>query len=127
MARFFSTTAIEGGPLFIKNNVTRVWLVPGYTTAMTRAAADTAKVADEAFGSADAILSAESTGRKMTMATKTGNAIGTVAAAADLHYVYVSASEILYATEETTQQAITSGNPHTFSVTVINYPQPVAP
>ena len=127
MARFKHLNAIDGGPLYIKNNVTHVWLVPGYTTAMTRAAADTAKVAAELFGAADAILSNEAAGRKLTMATKTGNAIGTVAAAADLHYVYVSATEILYATEETTQQAITSGNPHTFSVTVLTYPQPVAP
>jgi ABC-type uncharacterized transport system permease subunit len=127
MARFKHLNAIDAGPLYIKNNVSAVWLVPGYTTGMTRSTADTAKIAAEALGSADAIISNEGTGRKLTMASKSGPATGTVAAGSNLHYVYVSATEILYATEETTQQAITAGNPHTFSATVLNYPQPVAP
>lgn len=126
MALYLHPNALASGPTYIKDNVTRVWLVPGYTTAMSRATADAAKVADEALGAADAVISAEGTGQKLTLASKTGNATGTVAAGSGLHYVYVSGSEILVATEETTDQAITAGNPHTFSAVVVTYPQPVA-
>lgn len=127
MARYLHPNAIDNGPEYIKTNIAAVWLVPDYTTAMSRAAADSAKLAAESMTGTDAVLSDQGTGRRLTLASKSGNATATAAGPHDLHYVYVSATEILFATDETTDQAITSGNPHTFSAVTLDYPQPVAP
>lgn len=125
MPRYTSPEALDGGPLYIKNNLAAVWLVPGYTTAMSYASANSAKVCSVAMSSTDATISASGSSRVLTLAAKSGTASGS-SAAGDLSVVYVSASAILTAIEETSDQAITSGNPVSFPAATITFTQPTA-
>lgn len=127
MARYTHPDALDGGLSFIRSNVNAVWLVPGYTTAMTRAAADAAKLAAVAMTSGDMTLGSSGLDRTLTFASKSGTASATAAGPHDLHIVYVDGTRILHATDETTDQGITSGNPVTFPAIVLTAKQPVAP
>lgn len=125
MPRFTHADALDNGPVYIKNNVTAVWLVPGYTTAMSYASANTAKVATAAVASTDVVISASGSNRLVTFAQKAGTATAN-SAAADHSVLYVSGTQILAAFEETSDQAITSGNPVTFPSVVLTLTQPTA-
>lgn len=127
MARYTHPDALDGGLNEIRSNVNAVWLVPGYTTAMTRAQADTAKLATAAMVIGDMTLGSSGLDRTLTLASKAGTAVATAAGPHDLHLVYVDATRILHATDETSDQGITSGNPVTFPQIVVTANQPVAP
>ena len=55
MPRFTHADALDNGPVYVKNNVKAVWLVPGYTTAMAYASADSAKVCAVTMTSTDRV------------------------------------------------------------------------
>jgi len=53
-------------------------------------------------------------GREVTVAAKAGTAGATLAAGSDLHYALYADTRLLYVSDETSDQAITSGNPINF-------------
>jgi hypothetical protein len=85
-------------------------------------AVTTYKLADVAVSSGDFTKADGTTGRKLTVAQKTGVAVD--ASDDATHVALVDDSELLYATEGTTQ-TLTSGNTMTINSWVINQPDPV--
>lgn len=125
MPRYTHPDALDNGPVYIKNNVTAVWLVPGYTTATSYATANQNKVASATMTSTDVVISASGSNRVVTFASKSTTASAS-SAAADHSVLYVSGTQILTAFEESSDQAITSGNPVTFPSATLTLTAPTA-
>lgn len=115
----------DNGINYIKSNAAKVLLVKAYTPGDSLATVTGNAVAEANVANGDFTLSSPSAGvRRLTFGGKVGSATGTVAAGLDLVFVFVSATEVLWMTDETTNMAVTSGNPITFPALQYNVGQP---
>ena len=120
MSRYAHADVLDNGPQYIKTNCNKVILMSAYTS--TYATANGAnKVAEATLVTGDfAIAGADGAARVLT-ATLTGksggNALQTVNPGTDMHIAFVdtTTSKVLYVTEESSDQAVTSGNPVQFN------------
>jgi hypothetical protein len=64
-------------------------------------------------------------GREITVAAKSGTAAATIAAGSDLHYSLYDGTTLLYVSDETSDQALTSGNPVNFPSFKFGFSDPV--
>jgi hypothetical protein len=120
-----NSTVQDNGINHIKNNAVKVLLVKAYTAGDSLATVTGNAVAEANVASGDFTLSTPSAGvRRLTFGGKVGSATGTVASGFDLVFVFVSATEVLWMTDETTNMAVTSGNPITFPSLPYNVGQP---
>ena len=114
---FAHSDVLDNGPAYIKANAVEVLLVSAYTPGDTYATVQGNKVGKATISSADFSLASSGTARKLTFAGKAGAASATVAAGNDLQFVFTDgASKVLWAAQETSNMAVTSGNPLTFPV-----------
>lgn len=120
MSRFASVNMLDQGPKYLKDTCDKVILTNAYTANYTTANT-TAKVAECALVTGDfAIAGAAGAARTLT-ATLTGksagNALMDLADGTNMHLAFVATgtSEVIYVTEESSNQAITSGNPVTLN------------
>lgn len=132
MSRYSHTDVLDNGPAYLKANCNKVILTSAYTTSYATANS-TAKVAEAALVTGDfAIAGADGAARVLT-ATLTGksggNALQSLADGTNMHLAFVdtATSKVLFVTEESSDQSITSGNPIQFnSNPTITVAQPTA-
>lgn len=120
MPRFAHADVLDNGPAYIKANCNKVVLISQYDTTYAGCSA-TYKVAEATLVTGDfAIAGAAGAARTLT-ATLTGksggNALMAVANGANMHIAFLDTvnSKVLYVTEESSDQAITAGNPVQFN------------
>lgn len=120
MSRYASANMLDQGPKYLKDNCDKVILLSAYSTAYATVNGAN-KVGEAALVTGDfAIAGADGAARTLT-ATLTGksagNALLTVADGTPMHVAFVktSTSEVIYVTEESSDQVITLGNPVQFN------------
>jgi len=120
MTKYAHSDTLDNGPGYVKTNCNKVILTNAYTNIYATANT-TAKVAEAALVTGDFALSGADGAARVLTATLTGkaggNALIAVADGTNMHLVFVDtvASKVLYVTEESSNQAITAGNPVTFN------------
>ena len=120
MPCYAHTDLLDNGPAYIKAHCNKVVLTSQYDSTYT-GCNTTYKVAEATLVTGDfAIAGADGAARTLT-ATLTGksggNALMAVANGANMHIAFLDTvnSKVLYVTEESSDQAITSGNPVQFN------------
>ncbi len=122
MTRYAHADVLDNGPAYIKTNCNKVILTNAYTNVYATANT-TAKVAEATLVTGDfALAGADGAARVLTASISGksgGNAAIAVADGTNMHIAFVDTvtSKVLYVTEESSNQAITSGNPVTFNST----------
>jgi hypothetical protein len=129
---FVNTEALDKILEHITTNATRVLLVRQYADGDTYAVVTGNKIGEATISAGDFALSTVTVNsvpncRRLTFAGKTGAATGTVAAGQDLQFVFTDGvGKVLWATQETTNMAVTSGNPLNFPSLQYTALQPTA-
>lgn len=121
------TAVLDEKLKLITTGANEMRLLSGYTAGDTYATVNTNTLGSVAIAAVDWTFAAHGTnGRKVTLALKTANATAT-AAAGDRHIALVDTvgSRVLHVTDETTDQAVTSGNPIDYPAIEIRENQPV--
>lgn len=120
MTRYAHPDVLDNGPGYIKTNCNKVILTNAYSNVYATVNT-TAKVAEAALVTGDFALSGvDGAARVLTAAIAAkagGNALMTVADGTNMHIAFVDTvnSKVLFVTEESSNQSITSGNPVTFN------------
>lgn len=122
MPKWVHPDVLDQGTNKIKTDADRLHLIKAYSPGDSYATVVANSVADVAMASGDYTLGDGASGaRTLTTASgKTSNATANSGATPDLHLAFVDTvnSEVLWVTDETSDQVITSGNP-------VNYPSAV--
>lgn len=114
MAKYLNVDVLDNGPAYLRANAVRVLLISSYTmgdsyaTVLSRVIA-TATIAAADFG---ALAGADAANRTMSFLGKSGaTASASFAGGANLHFAFTDgAAKVFAVTDETSDQAITSGN-----------------
>ena len=120
MSRYAHADVLDNGPAYIKVNCNKVILLTAYTSVYATANGAN-KVAEATLVTGDFALSGADGAARLLTATLTGknagNALQAVADGTNMHLAFVDTvtSKVLYVTEESSNQAITSGNPVTLN------------
>lgn len=120
MPRYAHADVLDNGPKYIKDNCNKVILLSAYTTSYATANGAN-KVAEAALVTGDFALAGADGAARVLTATLTGksggNALQAVADGTGMHLAFVdtATSKVLYVTEESSDQAITNGNPVQFN------------
>jgi hypothetical protein len=127
MAKWANSSVLDNGLNQIKNNATHMLLLSTYTIADSYATVVSNKLADVTMTGTDYTLASVSSNRTLTVTSgKTATATGTASGSPDLHIAFTDGSaNVLWVTDETTNQPITSGNVITFPGPVYTSNQPV--
>ena len=116
MAKYAHADILDGGLNAIKSNSLRMLLLKAYTigdnyTTVTGNAICTVPMTSDDF----TLSGPDAAARVLTTATKSGTATASSGAAPDLHIAFTdNASRVLWVTDETSDQVVTSGNTVTF-------------
>ena len=128
MAKWAHADVLDNGPAYIKTNCDKVCVVSAYTAGDSYATVTAAILAEAALTSTDFTLASSGSDRTLTTAAgKQDTSANATGAASHIAFVDTVASKVLWVTEETSGQTITSGNPVTFPALVYTAKQPVAP
>ena len=120
MSRFAHSDVLDNGPAYVKTNCNKVILIDAYSDVYATVNGAN-KVAEATLVTGDfAIDTFTASSRRLTAnisAKSGGNALKAVADGTNMHIAFVDtvASKVLYVTEESSNQAITPGNPVTFN------------
>jgi hypothetical protein len=128
MAKYAHPDVLDNGPAYIKANANLMALISGYAFGDSYATVNAAKLASVATVAGDYTLTNNVNDRRLaTPASKSANATATSGASPDLHIAFLDTvnSKVLWVTDETSNQVITSGNPVDFPVVTYNSAQPV--
>jgi|SRR5687768_7409240 len=128
MAKYAHSDVLDNGLNEIKTYADEMWLVKGYAAGDSYATAAAKKVCSVAMVSGDYTLSgADAAARVLAVATKSNTASASSTGGDNLHVLLVrtAATKILWATDETTDQVVTSGNTVTFPTFNCTSGQPV--
>lgn len=119
MAKYAHIDVLDGGLNVIKTGATKMLLVSAYTAADSYAVVTGNKLAEVTMASGDYTLAGTSS-RTLTVASgKTATATASASGTPDLHIAFTDGvSKVLWVTDETSNQPITSGN-------TVNFPAPV--
>jgi hypothetical protein len=127
MARWAHSDVLDNGPVYIRSNTTHMVLVGTYSAGDNYTAVFTTnKLAQQAMTTTDSSLAgAANNPRVLTVTTsgKSSTATATITTGIDLHIAFVdtAASKVLWVTDETSNQAIYSGNTVNWPTTNITY------
>ena len=120
MTTYAHADVLDNGPKYIKDNCNKVILISAYSS--TYATVNGAnKVAEATLVTGDFALSGADGAARVLTATLTGksggNALQGVDPGTGMHVAFVDTanSKVLYVTTESSDQAITSGNPVQFN------------
>lgn len=117
MAKWVNSLVLDNGLNQIKNNATRMHLVSAYSAGDSYATVNTNTLAYATMTGTDFTLGDSGSNRTLTTAAGKSATASASAASPDLHIVFTNGSNAVYwATDETSNQAITSGN-------TVNFPQ----
>ena len=116
MAKYAHADILDGGLNAIKSNSLRMLLLKAYTIGDNYTMVSGNAICAVPMTSDDFTLSGPDAGaRVLTTATKSGTATASSGAAPDLHIAFTdNASRVLWVTDETSDQVVTSGNTVTF-------------
>jgi hypothetical protein len=117
MAKYAHADVLDGGLNAIKSNSLRMLLLKTYAAGDSYATVTGNALCIVAMASNDFTLSgADGAARVLTTAAKSGTATASSGAAPDLHIAFTdNAGRVLWVTDETSDQVVTSGN-------TINFP-----
>lgn len=118
MAKWVRSGVLDNGLNDIKNTATKMLLISAYTAGDSYATVVAAQLAEATMASGDFTLASSGSNRTLTTASgKSGTATATASGTPDLHIAFTDgAANVIWVTDETTNQPITSGN-------TINFPQ----
>ena len=118
MSKWVSSNVLDSGLNYIKNNATKMLLIKAYAAADSYATVVGNSVGEATMTSTDFVLSSSASNRVLTTAAgKTATASAGSGATPNLHLAFTNgSSEVIWVTDETSDQVITAGN-------TINFPQ----
>lgn len=127
MAKFAHADVLDNGPNYIKTNCDKMAVVSAYTFGDAYATVAAVILAEATMTSTDFTLATATNDRTLTTAAGKSDASANATGAAS-HIVFLDTlgSKVLWATEETSGQTITTGNPVNFPSLVYTAKQPVA-
>ena len=120
MSRYAHADVLDNGPQYIKDHCDKVILIDAYSAAYATVNGAN-KVAEATLTTTDFAIAGSDGAARVLTATLTGKAAGNalkgVADGTGMHVAFVdtTTSKVLYVTEESSDQAITSGNPVQFN------------
>jgi hypothetical protein len=117
MAKYAHADVLDGGLNAIKNGAIRMLLLKAYTAGDSYATVTGNAICTIAMVSGDYTLSgADNAPRVLTVAAKSGTASANSGASPNLHIAFTdNVGKVLWVTDETSDQVVTSGN-------TINFP-----
>lgn len=117
MAKYAHADVLDNGLNQIKNNAIRMLLLKAYTAADSYATVTGNSICSVTMTGTDYTLSgSDNAPRVLTVAAKTGTASANSGATPNLHIAFTdNVSKVLWVTDETSDQVVTSGN-------TINFP-----
>jgi len=129
MPKWVHADVLDGGLNAIKSNANSMRLLKAYTAGDSYSTVNsTNTIASVAMAAGDYTLADAVAGaRKLTTASgKSATASASSGASPDLHLAFVDTanSKVLWVTDETTDQVVTSGNTVTFPAVVYTSSQP---
>lgn len=128
MTKFAHDDVLDQGPNFIKTNCTKIAVVSAYTFGDSYSTVNAAILAEATLTSTDFTLATSGNDRTLTSAAgKSDASANATGAASHIVFLDVFNSKVLWVTEETSGQTITTGNPVNFPSLVYTSKQPVAP
>lgn len=118
MAKWVRSGVLDNGLNDIKNTATRMILISAYSAGDSYATVQANKLAEATMTSTDFVLSNSGSNRVLTTAAgKSATATATAGGTPDLHIAFTDGSaNVIWVTDETSNQPITTGN-------TINFPQ----
>lgn len=118
MAKWVRSGVLDNGLNDIKNNATKMLLVSAYSAGDSYATVVGNQLAEATMTSTDYVLASVGSNRTLTTAAgKSATATATVGGTPDLHIAFTDgSSNVIWVTDETSNQPITTGN-------TINFPQ----
>lgn len=116
MAKWVHSDVLDGGLNAIKNGAIVMMLIKAYAAGDSYATVTGNKLAEAAMLPADFVLSSSGNNRVVTTAAgKSGTATASSIAGDNLHIAFTDGlAKVLWVTDETTDQVITTGNPVDF-------------
>ena len=128
MAKWAHADVLDNGPAYIKTNCDKVCVVSAYTAGDSYATVAAAILAEATLTSTDFTLASSGSDRTLTTAEgKQDTSANATGAASHIAFVDTVNSKVLWVTEETSGQTITSTNPVTFPSLVYTAKQLTAP
>lgn len=126
MAKWVRSGVLDNGLNDIKNTATKMLLISAYSAGDSYATVVGNKLAEVNMTSADYTLASSGSNRTLTVASgKTATATATASGSPDLHIAFTDGvSSVIWVTDETTNQPITTGNGITFPAPVYTGVQP---
>lgn len=128
MAKWVHPDVLDLGLTEIKTDANSMRLLSAYAAGDSYATVNAASIAAAAMASGDYTLgNGASSSRTLTTAAKSAAASAGSGASPDLHIAFVdtATSRVLWVTDETSNQVVTSGNPVNFPALVYTSSQPV--
>jgi hypothetical protein len=123
MAKWASSTVLDGGLNAIATGV-RQRLLKAYSAADNHTTVASNTVAVRTLTTGSYTISTTGTARKIVTATGSATASGSTTGTPDLHIAICTTGAVLWVTDETSNQAITSGNTVNFPATTYKSLQP---
>ena len=127
MAKFAHQQVLDNGLNYIKNNCNKIALISSYSVGESYATVNGKILADAAMTSTDFTLGSSGNNRTLTSAAgKSDTAANSTGGSATNHIAFLNTtgSEVLWVTEETSGQVVTTGNPVNFPSLVYTSNQP---
>ncbi len=126
MAKWVSANVLDNGLNYIKNNATKMHLIKNYNANDSYATVLSNDLGSANMISSDFTLGTSGSNRNLTTATsKTATAIANSGISPDLHFAFTNgSSEVIWVTDETSNQVITSGNTLNFPSLIYTSNQP---
>lgn len=126
MAKWVHADVLDGGLNAIKNNAIRMLLLKAYTVGDNYATVTANAICTVTLASGDFTLSgAANNPRVCTVGAKSGTASASSGPAPDLHIAFTdNVGKVLWVTDETSDQAVTSGNTVNFPALTYTSNQP---
>lgn len=126
MATYAHVDVLDGGLNAIKNSAIRMLLIKAYTDGDSYATVAGNKICEVTMASGDYSLSgADNAARVLITTTKSGIASASSGATPDLHIAFTdNVSKVLWVTDETSNQVVTSGSTVNFPALTYTSGQP---
>lgn len=125
MAKWSNALVLDNGIAYIKANATRMCIIKAYAAGDSYATVAANIIAEAAMASGDYAIASVGSDRRLTSGTKTQNATANSGPTPNLHIAFIdAANNVLWVTDETTDQVVTSGNPVNFPALTYTNAQP---
>ena len=127
MAKFAHQQVLDSGLNYIKNNCTKIALISSYSVGESYATVAAKILAEATMTTTDFTLGSSGNNRTLTSAAgKSDASANSTGGSATNHIAFLNTtgSEVLWVTEETSGQVVTTGNPVNFPSLVYTSNQP---